>query len=149
VQDHRFSNLIGGSDDDGGDAGHLKVTLYRNWWADNVRERMPRVRFGDVHVFNNYYSAADSNYAVGAGFESRLVLENNSFDGVEDPHIFIDATPTAEIVAQGNVYDARVSAFSGRETGQGAAFSPASSYAYELDAGIDVKILVTEGAGPR
>ena len=65
---HRVCNLIGHSDSNSSeDTGHLNVTFHHNWWADNVMERMPRVRFGKVHVFNNLYTAAGNNYAVGLG----------------------------------------------------------------------------------
>jgi len=50
---HHFSNLIGGSDGAAGDAGHLRVTFHHVWWADRARERMPRVRYGQVHIFNS------------------------------------------------------------------------------------------------
>ena len=75
--EHRFSNLIGHHGDKenaGGDEDweRLKVTFHHNWWAQGVIERMPRVRFGQVHVFNNYYGAEGNNYAIGGGFQARL-----------------------------------------------------------------------------
>jgi pectate lyase len=49
--DHNFAMLIGADDTATGDRDKLHVTLHHNWWGDRVRERMPRARFGDVHVF--------------------------------------------------------------------------------------------------
>ena len=54
---HNYSNLIGHSDGNGGtDRDHLLVTFHHNWYSTMCKERMPRVRFGQVHVYNNYYS---------------------------------------------------------------------------------------------
>ena len=50
---HRFSNLIGSGDNVPEDVGHLNVTWHHNWWAQNVNQRMPRTRRGNIHVFNN------------------------------------------------------------------------------------------------
>ena len=83
---HRVCNLIGHSDSNTSeDTGHLNVTFHHDWWADNVMERMPRVRFGKVHVFNNLYTAAGNNYAVGLGYYGNVRTENNVFQGVNVP----------------------------------------------------------------
>src|SRR5690606_15330568 len=69
---HRFAALIGDSDDNGAeDAGHLRVTLHHNWWADYIRQRAPRVRFGDVHLYNNYWSSAGNDWSIWAAVGSR------------------------------------------------------------------------------
>lgn len=142
---HRFSNLIGHSDSNASeDTGRLKVTFHHDYWADGVIERMPRIRFGDVHVFNSYYAAPGNNYGIGAALEARVVVENNFFDGVNDPHIFYGGEPTAQIAASGNVYEGTTG---DAQSGQGAAFDP--PYAYVLDRAEDVPALVTQGAGPR
>jgi pectate lyase len=145
--DHKFSNLIGHSDGNEEDVGRLKVTWHHNWWGPGIIERMPRVRYGDVHLFNNYYSAAGNNYAIGAGLESRLLIENNYFDGVSNPHIFYDGEPTSQIAAEGNVYMATTGGPEGQQTGQGASFE--APYDYELDAGGSVKAGAMQWAGPR
>lgn len=56
---HRFSNLIGSSDSDSGD---YRITFHHNWWAENVDQRMPRTRFGDIHVFNNLFTSSGNSY---------------------------------------------------------------------------------------
>jgi pectate lyase len=141
--EHRFSNLVGHSEPNEEDIDRLKVTFHHNWWAEGVMERMPRVRYGDVHVFNNYYSAAGNNYAIGAGFESRLRIEYNHFDGVADPHIFYDDEPTAEIAQEGNAYTDTTGM---QHMGQGDSFEP--PYTYLTHAADDVPALVMQNAGP-
>jgi pectate lyase len=58
-------NLVGASDNAGEtDRGHLNVTFHHNWY-DQVDERMPRMRFGNAHVFNLY-----CNNLGGRGIQS-------------------------------------------------------------------------------
>lgn len=142
ADDHRFSNLIGHSDDNASeDTGRLKVTLHHNWWADRVVERMPRGRFGDIHVFDNYYSSTGNNYVIRAGVYAQILVENNYFKGVDTPHE-IDGTG-AQIVARGNVYDATT----GAQDTSGSAFTP--GYGYAIDAASSIPALVQQGAGPH
>jgi pectate lyase len=86
---NRFLNhdkvmLIGSSDTGNtaaGDRGKLRVTLHHNYF-DNVGQRVPRVRFGQVHVYNNYYKIVNNpnyGYSWGVGIESQIYAENNYF----------------------------------------------------------------------
>ncbi|MEV5547855.1 polysaccharide lyase family 1 protein [Streptomyces sp. NPDC052309] len=86
--EHDKTILIGNSDSEStaaGDRGHLKVTFHHNLFK-NLVERAPRVRFGQVDVYNNHFVADDSYaYSFGIGKESQLVAEHNAFtlpDGV-------------------------------------------------------------------
>src|SRR5574344_2172499 len=81
----QFSNLIGNSATRTTDSGHLKVTLHHNWWADGVKERMPRVRFGQVHVANNLFDSDDNSYNVGPGVGANVLVEGNVFIDQNDP----------------------------------------------------------------
>ena len=83
---HTFSSLVGSSDDQTVDRGKLKVTYHHNWWTTGVKERMPRVRFGEVHVYNNYYSdLVAGGYCVGVGVEAHIRVEGNYFNSVPNP----------------------------------------------------------------
>jgi pectate lyase len=61
---------------------HYTVTVQHNFWQ-GCYERCPRVRFGAVHVFNNYYDA-NPNYAIGRGDRSNIYSENNYFYNTHD-----------------------------------------------------------------
>jgi pectate lyase len=148
---HRYSNLVGGTDepDDFDDANALNVTWHHNWWADNVVERQPRIRFGQNHLFNNYYNSLTSNYCVRAGIDANILLEGNFFDGVDDPHEFNneDDQLTANITADAsNIYDATTS---DRATGGGGTPFTDPPYEYTLDDAAGIPALVQEQAGPR
>lgn len=78
--DHRYCTLIGGSDSNASqDETHLNITFANCWWDEGCRERMPRVRFGKVHVLNCLYSSSVSNYCVGGGYKSNVYIENSTF----------------------------------------------------------------------
>jgi pectate lyase len=88
---HNFVNLIGHDDDNAAeDTGHLHMTWHHNWWSTLCIERMPRVRFGQVHSFNNYFNASvdgivTNSYCVRAAIGSQLFIENNFFENVHTP----------------------------------------------------------------
>lgn len=81
TDDHRFSNLWGGGDNQTDSHGHLNTTFYACWWGEGCRERMPRVRFGKVHILNCLYSTTVANYCISAGYLSNLYVERNAFVG--------------------------------------------------------------------
>ncbi|MDY7088997.1 MAG: pectate lyase [Actinomycetota bacterium] len=78
--DHDKTMLIGSTDTPGADVGKLRVTVHHNRFG-NVVQRAPRVRFGQVDVFNNLYRATgeDYLYSLGVGVESSIYAENNYF----------------------------------------------------------------------
>lgn len=104
-KDHDKTSLIGGSDSLTSDTGKLNVTYHNNWF-ENIGQRMPRVRFGKVHTYNNYFSgnalgnenpalSSVENHqqalkeksggsifrqALGAGKNSAIYSESNYFD---------------------------------------------------------------------
>ncbi|WP_426404647.1 pectate lyase family protein [Streptomyces sp. R-07] len=79
--DHDKTLMIGNSDGAGAtDRGKLRVTLHHNLF-DDVVERAPRVRFGQVDAYNNHFVVTGSAYvySLGVGQESQLVAERNAF----------------------------------------------------------------------
>lgn len=139
---HRFAMLIGNGDNVTEDAGKLRVTLHHNHWGQNVQERMPRVRYGDVHVFNNYFNTPGNNYAIRIAIASELLIENNSFENVDDPfEKFVTSGPNGLASASGNQF---VNTGGSMDAGD-SVFSP--TYDYTLDDAAAVKSLVLASAG--
>jgi pectate lyase len=147
---HRFSNLVGGTDSPSGydDANSLNVTWHHNWWADNVMERQPRVRFGKNHIVNNLFSATGDNYCVRAGIDAKLLVENNAFVGVDNPQEFNSTSDqaTATITAKGNLYSGTSGSAS---TGGGGTAFTTPPYSFTADATAGLQAAVQSGAGPK
>jgi len=83
--EHHKNNLIGSGDGATADEGKLRVTFSNNVFR-NVSSRAPRVRYGQVHLFNNYFTgsreaAVYANlYSIGAGYNSRILSQSNVFE---------------------------------------------------------------------
>ncbi|MDR0864571.1 MAG: hypothetical protein LBO74_06530 [Candidatus Symbiothrix sp.] len=58
--DHRFSNLIGGSESAAPADGHYSITFQFCYWSEGCKERMPRARNAELHILNCYYKVAAS-----------------------------------------------------------------------------------------
>lgn len=121
---HQFSNLIGNSKTKTSDRGHLNVTIHHTWWADGVVERMPRVRFGKVHVANNLFDSKDASYCVRAAIEADIRIERNVFIGVQkalDLYTSDGAITAAQMIEN---YEENVKK---PQAGTGTAFKPSYS----------------------
>ena len=151
---HRYSNLVGGTDNPTtfDDANALNVTWHHNWWADNVVERQPRIRFGQNHLYNNYWNSATTNYCIRAGIESAILLEGNSFDRSRDPHEFnspADEGTSSISVGAANLY---TNTTGNQLTGGDGPTFRDPPYNYRLEAAAAVRAAVTNaatGAGPH
>lgn len=117
---HDKTNLLGSSDSRTIEEGHLRMTFHHNFW-ENVTQRMPRVRFGQVHVYNNYYlnefveggnnaTGYDYLYSFGVGINSKIYAENNYLQ--LNPQTHPDQTI---MVFKGTTFFDRGSIFNGNE----------------------------------
>jgi pectate lyase len=80
-ENHDKTMLIGSSDSAIADRGKLRVTLHHNHF-EKIGQRAPRVRFGQVHLYNNFYDVRNTptyQYTWGVGIESAIVAEENFF----------------------------------------------------------------------
>ena len=137
---HQFCNLLGNSDTKLSDSNKIKVTMMYNWWTTGCVERMPRVRFGQVHVVNNYFNSKQASYCVRAGIKANILVEGNYFDSVSTPIDLYQNNFTA-VTARNNYLNATT----GNAAGSGTAFTP--PYALTIAAAADVKGLVTANCG--
>jgi pectate lyase len=140
---HRFSNLIGSADTVLTDAGHLNVTWHHDWWADHVDQRMPRTRFGKIHVFNNLYTAAGNSYCTNAGIQASVLVENNVYMGVHNP---LSPDANGNMLSRGNIFPGS----NGIETAPAPmvpVFTP--PYAYTLDDVAALPAAVMAQVGPH
>lgn len=82
---HEKNTLVGGSDSANGDEGHLRVTFANNFF-EYVTARAPRVRFGQVHLLNNFHKGSRKHaeyahgYSVGVAKLARVIVDGNAYD---------------------------------------------------------------------
>jgi pectate lyase len=85
-KNHDKTNMVGGSGDGNGykERDYNRITFSNNIWDSSV-QRAPRARFGQIHVYNNYYTGSTDDsvypvaYYIGMGAESRILSEGNAF----------------------------------------------------------------------
>jgi len=80
---HHFKvSLVGHSDNNSGeDRGKLRVTYQGNWFY-NIGSRLPSLRFGTGHIFNNLFETADSS-GINSRMGAQVLVENNVFKNIK------------------------------------------------------------------
>ncbi|MEU8656088.1 polysaccharide lyase family 1 protein [Actinoplanes philippinensis] len=141
LHDHSKGSLLGHSDDNAAeDTGKLHVTYAHNWF-DNVASRLPRLRFGTVHLVNNLFSNAKTS-GIHCLMESQCLVENNVFVNVKLP---VWTTEDSDLdgfaVISGNDFGGETPVITRTGT-----FTKAP-YAVTLDATATVTAKVKAGAG--
>lgn len=114
-ENHNKAMLIGSSDSRVADEGKLHVTLHHNYFH-NVVQRTPRVRFGQVHIYNNYFAsdaASNSEYAyaysLGVGKNSQIYAENNVADIVgKDYTSFVKVFGGNQLSTVNNMFNGQI-----------------------------------------
>ncbi len=59
------------------------ITYHHNWF-DHSDQRLPRVRYASVHIYNNYYDSC-SKYCIGASMNASIFAEENVFKDCNSP----------------------------------------------------------------
>lgn len=156
--DHDKTSIVGSSDSRLQDRGQHRVTYHHNRWTD-IGQRAPRVRFGDVHVYNNLYEQTREGHFVywwGAGIESSIVAENNAVELVDgvDPARVVTEWKGTQLLETGTLVDGApadlVAAFNAtapRPLAPTARWTPAEHYDPQVQATQDVAEAVRAGAG--
>jgi hypothetical protein len=139
---HQFCNLIGNDDARGpkGDSLALNVTFHHVWWADSIAERMPRVRFGKVHVYNDLFTSAQAHYCVRVCYQSSLLVEGNAFVGTHNP---VQYYSDDSVKYPAGVSTVRKNLFvntDGDTSGDGHGFTPPYAYALEDAATVETEV---------
>lgn len=75
--------LIGARNNSEIDANKLRVTLHHNHFI-NCRSRSPFVRYGKVHIYNNWYEGT-MDQAFATRFAARIFSEGNYFEVTTPP----------------------------------------------------------------
>ncbi|OUM67891.1 polysaccharide lyase family 1 protein, partial [Piromyces sp. E2] len=84
IHDHIKTSLVGHSDNNGNeDKGKLHITYHHNYFK-NVDSRLPSVRFGTAHIFNNVYENVKSS-CVNVRMGAQALVENNVYKNANKP----------------------------------------------------------------
>jgi pectate lyase len=137
--DHYKVSLISSGDQQIGD-GAIRATYHHNYFHD-VGSRLPSIRFGKAHVFDNYFQNVESS-GVNSRMGAVVKVEHNYFEGVKDPIVSLDSAEVGTWDVTNNLFDGCTGA---QPTTSNGSLTP--PYAYTLDPPEEVPALVTAGAG--
>ncbi|WP_207425886.1 polysaccharide lyase family 1 protein [Pedobacter sp. SYSU D00535] len=128
------------------DRGKLKITLHNNHFY-NISERAPDMKYGYVHMFNNYIQN-NSGYGVAALAGGTVRMDNNYFANSNRP-----ITTTYKGYPAGYISGANTNIYSGSGsnniTTSASTWLPPYEYKSVLVAAANVPQVVSAGAGPR
>lgn len=134
---HMKCSLIGHSDNEGQKEmdSEIRVTYHHNWFS-NTDGRNPSLRFGAVHMFNNYFDDI-TDYGIAARAGAHAKLENNIYHNVKLPmstdKFPVAGLPNGYICESGNVLSGTTGAKIISQTGCEFWNSTSLPYAYKPD----------------
>jgi pectate lyase len=129
--DHNKVMLIGASVNDTMDED-IRVTLHHNWFK-GTEQRHPRLRFGRVHAFNNYYDSW-GNYGLGCSYKGQCFSENNVYEAGSNKKAVVHRVGSdsqdGKVRSEG---DWRLNWAMIDEKDPSSVFDPAEDYTYNAD----------------
>ncbi|WP_341939633.1 pectate lyase family protein [Marinimicrobium sp. C2-29] len=151
LHDSWKTSLWGSSD---GDEANRTVTFQSNYW-ENVNSRLPLYRYGELHVFNNYYTeVASSGINVRQTADARI--DGNVFENVTRPIVSLYSDELGHWEVEDNIFiniDDNGTCFSSSPPCEGAydestgQYTPPYDYDHILMPASEVKDYVIEAAG--
>ncbi|WP_327351364.1 pectate lyase family protein [Streptomyces sp. NBC_01304] len=139
-KDHFKGSLVGHSDNNAGeDTGHLKVTYHHNHFS-NVYSRIPSLRFGTGHFYDNYVQGADT--AVHSRMGAQMLVENNVFASTK---VAVTTSRSSDVDGYANLRGNELGGAAIEISRQGSFTTP--PYAYTAEPASSVVASVTSGAG--
>jgi len=137
--------LVGSDDHQITDIGHLRVTMYGNYLF-NISERQPSIRFGFMHIFNNYFLNG-SGYTIGITINGTVRTDNNLFESQNIP-IYTDFNTSPGVIsgASTNLY---INSGANQITSAPSNWLPPYHYSSSLIPASEVRSVVPGQAGPR
>lgn len=149
ILNHNKTMLFGSDASYTSDNGKLKITVHHNYF-DNAVQRLPRVRYGQVHVYNNYYANVGL-YSIGKGVCARVYSENNYFYSTGTSINLPESSSKYTTYGAGYVYDTGSinvnSSYVDSLTSVG--WAPSAYYTYTADPTVNVQLVceTCSGAG--
>ncbi|MET9405224.1 polysaccharide lyase family 1 protein [Streptomyces sp. NPDC002935] len=139
-KDHYKGSLVGHSDSNSSeDTGHLRVTYHHNWF-NNVNSRIPSLRFGTGHFYDNYVVGADT--AVHSRMGAQMLVENNVFRSTA---VAVTTSRDSDVDGYANLTGNDLGGATTEISQVGTFTKP--SYSYTAESASTVVASVTSGAG--
>jgi len=130
----------------GSETKPLHVTLHHNWWSDLCAQGMPTGTYGYVHLYNNYFDAANNTSGTASSDNSQFFVERNVYNSIKDP-LYKENIDTAKTAGRIRAIANTFTNCTGKavDTGTDSIFTPI--YSYEIDPAEDISLLVAQLAG--
>ncbi|MDH6219209.1 pectate lyase family protein [Streptomyces pseudovenezuelae] len=139
-KNHYKGSLIGHSDNNASeDTGHLRVTYHHNWF-DQVNSRIPSLRFGTGHFYDNYVVGAST--AVHSRMGAQMLVQNNVF---RDTAVAVTTNRDSDVDGYANLSGNDLGGAATEVSQVGTFTSP--PYSYTAEPASTVIASVTAGAG--
>jgi pectate lyase len=139
-KDHFKGSLVGHSDSNASeDTGRLKVTYHHNSFS-NVFSRIPSLRFGTGHFYNNHVSGTDT--ACHSRMGAQMLVENNVFRSTK---IAVTTSRSSDVDGYANLRGNDLGGAATEISRVGTFTNP--PYGYTAEPASSVVASVTSGAG--
>ncbi|MFI5882448.1 polysaccharide lyase family 1 protein [Streptomyces sp. NPDC051554] len=139
-KNHYKGSLVGHSDNNASeDTGHLRVTYHHNWF-DQVNSRIPSLRFGTGHFYDNYVVGAET--AVHSRMGAQMFVQNNVF---RDTEVAVTTNRDSDMDGYANLSGNDLGGAATEISQVGTFTSP--PYSYTAEPASTVVASVTAGAG--
>jgi len=100
--DSQKTSLWGSSDTAAEEDVGRTISFHHNHWK-NVVSRLPLFRFGEGHLWNNYYNGVTGS-AINSRMGAKLRIDNNVFESVKNPILSVDSSSIGYWNATGNTF---------------------------------------------
>jgi pectate lyase len=137
LHDSWKTSLVGSSDSDNYDR---KITYHHNRF-ENINSRGPLFRFGQGHLYNNYYDNVIES-GINSRMGAKLRIEHNVFERSNNPIVSMYSSEIGYWDVRNNQF---INSTGNMPTTSTVSYTP--PYSYTLDPVANVKSIVTQYAG--
>ncbi|WP_246561509.1 pectate lyase family protein [Streptomyces roseirectus] len=141
-QDHFKGSLVGHSDKNSAeDTGHLRVTYHHNLFSD-VYSRIPSLRFGTGHFYDNHVTGAET--AVHSRMGAQMLVENNVFRNTK---VAVTTSRSSDVDGFANLRGSDLGGAATEISRTGSFTSPPYGYTAEPASTVVASVAAGAGAG--
>jgi pectate lyase len=144
---HHMKNMLFGHSDNSSQAAidaQMRITMHHNY-IESTDGRNPSLRFGAVHMYNNYFKDI-TDYGIAARQGAHALIQNNVYENVNLPITTNKFTGEGYACESGNIFT-NSGANSITRTGCDFWTSSVLPYTYTLDAASSVTTVVPPNVG--